>query len=134
MSLTQFGSVISFAIKLESSLSEFYEKASEGGGVQTDELTRRAKACVTRKRKLEQSRRLNVTEIVLEPIEGLSEADYQLDWTMITPQAIDLIEETVIRFYMDAAPKINILESRRIFERCQKEHNSLIKLVGPKKG
>ncbi len=129
MSLTQFGSVISFAIKLETMLAEFYGQNSKEGGIHSKELNRRAEACLIRMRKLEQSRRLNVTEIILEPIEGLNETDYQLGWTTATSEAINLIEETASRFYGDAAPKINVLESRRIFERFRKEHSSLTSLV-----
>ena len=69
MSLTQFGSVISFAIKLETRLAEFYGQNSKDGGIHSEELNRRAQACLIRKRKLEQSRRLNVTEIILESID-----------------------------------------------------------------
>lgn len=129
MSLTQFGSVISFAIKLETRLAEFYGQNSKAGQTHSEEINRRAEACFIRKRKLEQSRRLNVTEIILEPIEGLNETDYQFSWTTATSEAINLIEETASRFYGDAAPKINVLESRRIFERCRKEHSSLTSLV-----
>lgn len=129
MSLTQFGSVISFAIKLETRLAEFYVQNSKDDGIHSEEFNRRVEACLIRKRKLEQSRRLNVTEIILEPIEGLNETDYQLGWTTATSEAINLIEETASRFYGDAAPKINVLESRRIFERCRKEHSSLTSLV-----
>ncbi len=129
MSLTQFGSVISYAIKLETRIAEFYGKNSKDGGIHSEELNRRAQACLIRKRKLEQSRRLNVTEIILESIEGLNETDYQLGWTTATSEAINFIEETASRFYGDAAPKINVLESHRIFERFRKEHSSLTSLV-----
>jgi hypothetical protein len=121
MSLTQFGSIFKFAIQIESRLAEFYEQAAEDN-VNADEFTKRAKACRTRKRRLEESRRLNVTEMILEPIEGLNEADYSLNLTSTKSKSINAIEETVSRFYADAAPKINVLESRRIFKRCQKEH------------
>lgn len=124
VSLTQFGSIMTFAINLENQLAQFYEKASKDGGIHSEEFSRRAKACVKRKRRLERSRRENVTEITLEPIEGLDVADYQLDLTNIP----DVIEKRIIRFYSDVIPKINVLESRRVLIRCQEEHNNLNKL------
>ena len=121
MSLTQFGSIMTFAINLESQLAQYYEKASEEGGIHSEEFSRRAKACIKRKRRLERSRRENVTEITLEPIEGLEAADYQLDLT----KNVDVIEKQIVRFYSDVIPKINVLESQRVLIRCQKEHNNL---------
>ncbi len=121
MSLTQFGSILTFAVNLENQLSQFYEKASMQGGIHSEEFSRRAKACIKRIRRLERSRRENVTEITLEPIEGLNAADYQLDLT----NDVDVIEERIVRFYSDVIPKINVLESRRVLTRCQKEHNNL---------
>ncbi|MFW9917319.1 MAG: hypothetical protein ACFFGZ_17065 [Candidatus Thorarchaeota archaeon] len=128
MVLSQFGSIFKFALQLEEKLAEFYEQASEEDKVNAEEFARRAKACRIRKRKLEESRRLNVTEMILEPIEGLDESDYQLD-LILTPEAINAIEETASRFYADAGPKINVLEARRIFKLCQKGHSKLDKIA-----
>lgn len=128
MALTQFGSIFKFALQLEEQMAEFYEQAAKEDEINSDEFTRRAKACRIRKRKLEQSRRLNVTEMILEPIEGLDESSYHLD-LILTPQAINANEETISRFYTDAGPKINVLESRRVFARCKKEHSRLVMIV-----
>ena len=116
---------MTFAINLENQLANFYEKASKEGGIHSEEFTRRAKACIKRKRRLERSRRENVTEITLEPIEGLKAADYQLDLANSLPKTVDVIEKRIVRFYSDVIPKINVLESRRVLIRCQKEHNNL---------
>ena len=116
---------MTFAINLENQLAQYYEKASEEGGIHSEEFSRRAKACIKRKRRLERSRRENVTEITLEPIEGLNAADYQLDLTNNFPETVDVIEKRIVRFYSDVIPKINVLESRRVLIRCQKEHKSL---------
>ncbi len=124
MSLTQFGSILTFAADLENRLAEFYEKASKEGGIHSEEFSRRSKSCIKRKRRLERSRRENVTEITLEPIEGLNTDDYQLDLTNNIPKNVDAIEKLITRFYSDVIPKINVLESRRVLTRCQKEHNN----------
>ncbi|MHA1967266.1 MAG: hypothetical protein ACW964_05650 [Candidatus Hodarchaeales archaeon] len=125
MSLTQFGSILTFAANLENQLAKYYEEASKENGIHSEEFSRRAKACIKRKRRIEKSRRENVTEITLEPIEGLNAANYQLDLTNIFPKTVDVIEKQIIRFYTDVIPKINVLESRRVLIRCQKEHNNL---------
>lgn len=129
LSLNQFGSILTFAITLEGQLAKFYEEIARSSGIHSDELSRRANECKKRIRKLERSRRENVTEITLEPIEGLNAADYQLDLTIDSPQAINATEETVIRFYTDVTPKINVLESRRVLKRCHKEHSNLDRLI-----
>lgn len=127
MALTQFGSIFKFALQLEEQLAEFYEQAAKEDEINAEEFARRAKGCRIRKRNLEQSRRLNVTEMILESVEGLDKSNYQLD-LKLTPEAINAVEEIVSRFYADAGPKINVLESRRIFKRCQKEHSKLDKI------
>ncbi|MHA2224581.1 MAG: hypothetical protein ACXAC8_05225 [Candidatus Hodarchaeales archaeon] len=129
MSLTQFGSILTFAANLEGQLAKYYENASKDAGIHTKEFSTRAKACIKRKRRLERSRRENVTEITLEPIEGLDASKYTLDLTTSSPQIIDANEDLIIRFYSDVTPKINVLESRRVLKRCQKEHNHLRKLL-----
>ncbi|MHA2298887.1 MAG: hypothetical protein ACXAEU_16810 [Candidatus Hodarchaeales archaeon] len=129
MSLTQFGSILTFAANLEGQLAKYYEEASKDTNIHAEEFTGRAKACIKRKRRLERSRRENVTEITLEPIEGLDATNYKLDLANSFPQVIDANEELIIRFYSDVTPKINVLESRRVLQRCQKEHNHLRKLL-----
>lgn len=128
LSLTQFGSIMTFAANLEKRLAIFYEEASKESGIHSEEFSRRAKACIKRKRRLERSRKENVTEITLEPIEGLDAANYKLDFANNFPLTINEIEKRIIRFYSDVTPKINVLEARRVLNRCQKEHNNLIVL------
>jgi hypothetical protein len=126
VSLTQFGSILSYAILLEEKLEGFYKDlASKDDGILSKEFSIRAKACVKRKKRLERSRRENITEITLEPIEGLDENNYQLKLSGTSPQEIDTLEKQVITFYFDVTPKINVLETRRVLKRCQKEHSNL---------
>ena len=126
MSLTQFGSILSFAILLEEKLEGFYKNlASKENEILSEEFSKRAKGCVKRKQRLERSRRENITEITLEPIEGLDENNYQLNLTDTAPQDIDTLEKQVVTFYFDVTPKINVLETRRVLKRCQNEHKNL---------
>ncbi|MBI5931969.1 MAG: hypothetical protein HY862_21860 [Chloroflexi bacterium] len=125
MALNQYGAVMTFAIELEGKLAEFYEQAANANANHADELQSRAKASKSRSQKIEQSRRENVTEITLEAIEGLDEADYAIDFSQYTASNIDAVEAIVQKFYTDASPKINVREARRVLERCLKEHGKL---------
>ena len=130
MSLTQFGSILSFAILLEEKLVGFYTNlASKENGILSEEFSKRAKACVKRKQRLERSRRENITEITLEPIEGLDESNYRMDLSGKSLQDIDVIEKQIVTFYFDVTPKINVLETRRVLKRCHNEHKKLKKLL-----
>ena len=130
MSLTQFGSILSFAILLEEKLVGFYTNlASKENGILSEEFSKRAKACVKCKQRLERSRRENITEITLEPIEGLDESNYRMDLSGKSLQDIDVIEKQIVTFYFDVTPKINVLETRRVLKRCHNEHKKLKKLL-----
>jgi len=128
MALNQFGAVMTFAIELENQLTAFYEQAAAPGGAHADIFKQRAEDAIKRRKRIEQSRRSDVTEITLEPIEGLDEAAYQLDLSRHDSVAVNQIERIVQQFYTDAAPKINVRESRKVLERCLKEHASLMPL------
>lgn len=125
MSLTQFGSVLSFAIDLEEQLSNFYTNAIIKFAEQYSLIfNERISASNKRKSKLEKSRRENVTEMTLEPINGLHSEDYKLDVNLFTLENINSLEEIITKFYAEAGPKLNVLESQRLFRRCFKEHKS----------
>lgn len=123
--LNQFGSVLTYAIGLESLLAEYYENAGKNNESYQSEFGTRSKASLKRKKNLERSRRENVTEITLEPIEGLDTANYLIDTTKIDLDTINNNEMIVVKFYEDAGPKLNVLESKRLFKRCHKEHSNL---------
>jgi hypothetical protein len=125
MALNQFGAVMTFAIEMEDQLAAFYDQLAEAGGGHAADFTERAKGSRKRSSRLEASRRQNVTEITLEPIEGLDEADYALDLSDASAASINAIEETVRQFYTDATPKINVRETRQVLQRNLKEHNRM---------
>jgi hypothetical protein len=122
MALNQFGAVMTFAISLEDTLAEFYASAATHLPDDADELIERSEAAAKRSQKLQRSRRNDITEITLEPIEGLDEANYVIDTATFTQKNIEKIEQTAARFYRDAAPKINVREASRLLERCAKDH------------
>jgi hypothetical protein len=114
--LNSFGEVLSFAIQLEHTLQEYYVKAGN---------LARSKEAERRKVKLERTRRENVLEITLEPIEGLDETSYALILDDYSEEGQRIIEEVATRFYADAAPKLNVLQAQRDLERVGKQHAAL---------
>ncbi|MCC6804696.1 MAG: hypothetical protein IT319_17570 [Anaerolineae bacterium] len=115
-SLNTFGAILTYAIELETRLRDYYQAAGIGG---------RAADADKRRSNLERVRRENVTEIKLEPIEGLDEADYALNLDDTSAAGQAAAEATAARFFSDVAPKINVREAQRALERCARQHNEL---------
>jgi hypothetical protein len=111
--LNSFGAILSYAIELEARLRDYY---------QTSGNAERVRDAEKRKSNLERMRRENVTEIKLEPIDGLDEADYVMNLGDASPAGQSAIEGIAVRFYSDVAPKINVREVQRTLERCAKQY------------
>ena len=116
-SLNQFGAVLTFAIELESQLADYYQALGN------DE---RSEAATKRKSKLERVRRENVLEITLEAIDGLDEADYEMNLDDTSEVGQEAVETVAVQFYNDVAPKINVRQAQRALERCAKEHGKYL--------
>ncbi|MFO7320731.1 MAG: hypothetical protein DIU68_003300 [Chloroflexota bacterium] len=114
--LNQFGAILTFAIDLETRIRDYYQQAGDN---------ERAAAADKRRANLERVRRENVTEIKLEPIEGLDEANYQFNWDDTSAAGQKAIEATAARFYNDVAPHINVREAQRALERAARQHSEL---------
>lgn len=114
--INSFGSILTFAIDLETRLRDYYTAAGDAA---------RAADADKRRINLERVRRENITEIKLEPIEGLHEADYTLDLADTSAAGMQAVEATAARFYTDVAPKINVREAQRALERCARQHSEL---------
>ena len=85
---------------------------------------------------MEQTRRENVTEMILEPITGLHQGDYEFE-VEIPDQAKDLdllkivliFEEREQKFFQDSSQKVPLPEVARIFRKvAQKKEKNLTKL------
>ncbi len=113
-SLNSFGSIMTYAIELETRLRDYYKAAGN---------EERAKETDKRRQNLERVRRENVTEIKLEPIAGLHEDDYTLNLDDTSAAGQKAAEQIAARFYADTAPKINVREAQRALERCAKQHS-----------
>jgi len=114
--LNSFGSILTFAIDLETRIRDYYASAMDSA---------RAADADKRRLNLERVRRENVTEIKLEPIEGLNEADYVLNLADTSPAGQKAVEGAAARFYTDVAPTINVREAQRALERCARQHGEL---------
>ncbi len=115
-SLSTFGAIMTYAIDLESRLHDFYKQAGNED---------RARESDKRRNKMERVRRESVLEITLETIDGLDEADYDLDLNDISVVGQQAAEKNAARFYVDVAPKINVREAQRALEKAGKEHAAL---------
>lgn len=116
MALNSFGAILTFAIELETRLRDYYQAAGDSS---------RAADADKRRQNMERVRRENVTEIKLEPIQGLDEADYPLDLEDTSPAGQKAVEQIAARFYTDVAPHINVREAQRALERAARQHGEL---------
>jgi len=126
MELGTFGALIGFAIELEVSSADFYDRAKQAhpGGLAEETFARLAEQASKNKVLLERTRRENVAEMILEPIAGIRREDYIADLALtstadssgVVSRALDL-EDKVQRFYSAAAEKVSLPEVKRIFAR-----------------
>ncbi|MDE2852597.1 MAG: hypothetical protein OXN88_00350 [Chloroflexota bacterium] len=114
-SLNTFGAIFTFAIEMEGRLSAYYDGLGDAA---------KAKAAEKRRKKLERVRRENVVEITLEPIAGLDADDYALELSDGSAAGQAAAAREAARFYIDAAPKINVRAAQRALERCGREHGA----------
>ncbi len=114
-SLNTFGAIMTHAIELEAHLRDYYQAAG------ASDL---AAASDKRRSTLERVRRENVTEIKLEPIDGLDEANYAINWDDTSAAGQQAAAATAVRYYTDTAPKLNVREAQRALERCAKQHRA----------
>ena len=139
LDLGTFGAIMKFALEIESKVSDFYKEACERA--KNDALAGLLKDLVTRGQKriktLERVRRENVTEMILEPIEGLDSDSFGIE--TVVSQDIDeatiktmayIIETTLQEFYTSAARKIDFLpEAEYAFELLAEKNEETVKLL-----
>ena len=137
LDLGTFGAIMKFALEIEGKVSDFYKEVSELTkddalvGLLGDLVTRGQKRIKT----LERVRRENVTEMILEPIEGLDSDSYGIE-TSVSQDVDDetiktlasTIETTLQNFYTAAAKKIDFLpEAEYAFELLAEKNEATIK-------
>ncbi len=128
--LTNFGSLVRYALELESSTAALYRAAFAilGNARGADLATELAAQHEDRRRLLERTRQQKLNEMVLEPISGLDGARYVYDAHLrggaeIRGKALG-IEETGARFYSESAvvAKSLLTEAARTFRKLADEN------------
>jgi rubrerythrin len=138
MALTTFGAIMGFAADITGQTADTYktvaQKAKDSG------LKEMLQALSMEGGKnhslMEKTRRENVTEMILEPVSGLHQEDYEIDFRVADPmEDADLLkaalsfEEREKKFFSDVASKIPLPEVARIFRKlAQKKQENLTKL------
>lgn len=138
MSLSTFGAVMAFAAEVVGQSEGVYrilaQKAENPAIKET--LESLLNEAGKNKALMEQTRRENVTEMILEPIAGLDQADYQADLNL-TDSATDvdllktalILEERERKFFQNASSKVPLPEVARIFKKiAQKKEGNLERL------
>ncbi|GAB6905224.1 conserved hypothetical protein [Desulfosarcina cetonica] len=139
MPLTNFGAILNFAETLEQTDMTFYEAAAAA----VPDAPRKALYTTLAKENkknvslVQRTRRENVTEMILEPIQDFERTRYQvptadavhMDPTAILPAALSR-EARAIRYYTDAAEKIRALPevSRALTSLAKKRGRRLAQL------
>ncbi len=123
--LTNFGSLIRYAVELEGATAAFYQEAARllGPGVPADVARRLSEDHESRRGLLERTRQQKLNEMVLEPITGLDGMRYLFDAAVgsraeARPKALAL-EEVGARLYHESAEtaKALLTEAARTFRK-----------------
>lgn len=134
MSLKNFGSVMDFAIQLESGDASFLEQVLHNPEMQENRevLERLAQENKKNSKTLSRARQENVTEMILEPIQGLESEEYQTDRP--EPENMDgaelvaklkELEDRAERFYREAAERIKpVSDVAGTFQRLAKKRRA----------
>ncbi len=138
MELGTFGAVMGFAVKVVSQAEEFYGAALPNirDGDLAATIRSLGQAANKDRATIEQTRRENVTEMILEPISGLAAQDYSLDPDQLGQSSDSeirasarLLEERNKRFLNDAAQHVPLPEAARVFRTiARRKEKDLAKL------
>ena len=138
MALSTFGAIMGFAAEMVQQTEDIYKTMVQK--TKDPALRETLEALLGEEGKnhslMAKTRRENVTEIILEPVAGLHQGDYEIEMkVMDQPQDVDLLkmaltlEEREQRFFSDVSDKVPFPEVVRIFRKvAQKKEKSLAKL------
>ncbi len=138
MALTTFGAIMGFAADITGKTEETYKTLVHKS---KDSALREVLQALSMEEGkshslMEKARRENVTEMILEPISGLHQEDYDIDLKVPDPmgdadllKAVLTFEERERKFFSDVSSKISLPEVARIFRKmAQKKQENLEKL------
>jgi rubrerythrin len=138
MALTTFGAIMGFAAEITGQAADTYKiLAQKAKDLGLKEMLQALSIEGWKSQSLmEKTRRENVTEMILEPISGLHQEDYEIDLRVadsmedadLLKAALDF-EEREKKFFSDVSSKIPLPEVARIFRKlAQKKQENLEKL------
>jgi hypothetical protein len=135
--INTFGAMMRFAITLEDFCTKAYASAAEAGG--PDEMKQALGELrdkhAKRKIRMEETLRLKLNEVTIEPVSSLNREDYLVEVGDITSKSMDegkalmrQMEETSIKFYNDCAAYSEPIarEVTRIFQRMAKDNGKYL--------
>ena len=138
MELGTFGAVMAFASQAVTQSAEFYETARERAkGPELKDVLKSLQDGANRDRAtMEQTRRENVTEMILEPIAGLRREEYEVRLSEMAPEADAeilktalLLEERDQRWFRDSSAKLPLPEVARLFRKvARRKEGTILKL------
>ncbi|MCX8117899.1 MAG: hypothetical protein N3G78_08225 [Desulfobacterota bacterium] len=135
MSLSTFGAILGFAAEMVQASRDTYEVLVEKA--KTSSIREALQSLLAEARKnlslMEQTRRENVTEMILEPVAGLERKDYEIEVEAfggsedrhLLEVALSL-EERERRFFWEASEKVPIPEVSRLFKKIAKTKEASI--------
>jgi hypothetical protein len=134
MPLNNFGSICNFAEAMENLIMTFYESAAANPACAeaADRYRQYAKDSRKHIQTLQRTRRENVTEMILEPIQDFYRAPYKLEYADPADRTSEEVhvdarrlEETAEAFYQTAMGKIRALpEVARALKTIGKKHTA----------
>jgi len=123
MELSTFGAICKFAMELEKAAAEFYARlARDASPDRRAQFEALAQAHSRRMKMAEQARRELVTEMILEPIHGLSDDM----WELAPGATPGELEARIASFYCAAADKVSIPQAGRFFRKLVHESEKLV--------
>ena len=138
MTLSTFGAIMGFSAEIIQQTETFYKTMVQKA--KDPILSEALRVLLEEEGKnyslMEKTRRENVTEMILEPITGLHQSDYEVEMKgMDQTKDADLLkmaltlEERERRFFSEVSDKVPLLEVGGIFRKvAQKKERSLAKL------
>lgn len=124
MQLGTFGAIMTFAMQLEEQGLTLYGEARQS--LPEDMRTALLRGSRKRLKRLERAKREGVAEMILEPISGLDDSDFQVEESGDAVETAMRFEATSGRYYRRAAEKLPILEISRLFDRMAEGNESRI--------
>ena len=138
MALTTFGAIMGFAADIVGETEETYKALVQKAKAPAFKETLQILLGEEKKNRslMEKTRRENVTEMILEPITGLRQEDYEVSLTVQDRmedadllKAALLLEEREKKFFQDTSLKVSLPEVARIFRKIvQKKEDNISKL------